>query len=47
MSWHNDPCAVCGFDYGPFAMMICPECHLNYCGGCAGAGHDCEVQDDE
>jgi hypothetical protein len=47
VSFHNDPCSVCGFDYGPFVMMTCIECKITYCSGCAGAGHDCEVEDDD
>lgn len=47
MSFHNDPCSVCGFDYGPFVMLTCVECAKTYCSGCNGTGHDCEEEDDD
>lgn len=47
MSWHNDKCKVCGFDFGPMGMLNCLECNSTYCNECYAFGHDCEEDNDE
>ena len=47
MSFHNDKCVECGYDFGPMAMINCIECEKTYCNACNTNGHDCEVEDDD
>ena len=45
MSWiHNDPCCICGMDFGPMGMWNCQECMKTYCTECNATGHDCEEE---